>query len=83
MAFQFEKDLIRHTLTHSEDPNVRKYKCPSRACDYASKGFKRKDHFTRHVRAQHGMVGGHFCRERYGIVVVDVMTGSCTLFGTV
>ncbi|KAE9976482.1 hypothetical protein EG328_002598 [Venturia inaequalis] len=55
MAFQFEKDLIRHTLTHNEDPDVRKYKCPSRSCDYSWKGFKRKDHFMRHVRAQHGM----------------------------
>ncbi|QDS69614.1 hypothetical protein FKW77_008801 [Venturia effusa] len=55
MAFQFEKDLIRHTLTHNEDPDVRKYKCPSSSCNYFRKGFKRKDHFTRHVRVQHGM----------------------------
>lgn len=55
-AFQFEKDLIRHTLTHNEDPDVRKYKCPSRPCEYAWKGFKRKDHFKRHVRKQHRMV---------------------------
>lgn len=60
MAFQFEKDLIRHTLTHNEE---RKYKCPSRSCDYAWKGFKRKDHFTRHVRAQHGMVGHYLYVE--------------------
>ncbi|TID23710.1 hypothetical protein E6O75_ATG03346 [Venturia nashicola] len=55
MAFQFEKDLIRHTLTHNRDPHIRIYKCPSRSCNYALKGFKRKDHFMRHVRTQHGM----------------------------
>lgn len=55
-GFGAPKDLDRHYVTHN--PDYRPFDCPIRDCNQA---FKRKDHFTRHVRNKHG-----WTKERLG-----------------
>ncbi|KAK3704821.1 hypothetical protein LTR37_013653 [Vermiconidia calcicola] len=45
--FLYSKDLRRHQATHGQAPGI--YFCPLTECEFAEKGFFRKDHFDRHL----------------------------------
>ncbi|KAK3691161.1 hypothetical protein LTR37_018815 [Vermiconidia calcicola] len=45
--FLYPKDLRRHEATHGQASRI--YFCPWTDCEFAKKGFIRKDHFDRHL----------------------------------
>lgn len=47
--FVFGKDLRRHELTHAP----RTIFCQFKWCKHSTKGFRRPDHYERHLRSQH------------------------------
>lgn len=48
--FHCPREVERHMITHTSE---RRYFCEVPSCLYATKGFGRKDHLTRHTRAKH------------------------------
>lgn len=50
-SFVFRKDLNRHEKTHN--PSVREFYCQIAGCPWAARGFQRRDHYVRHMRAHH------------------------------
>jgi len=49
--FLTPREVQRHLVTHGVGD---RYYCAILSCPYATKGFGRKDHLTRHVRSRHG-----------------------------
>lgn len=45
--FIFKKDMARHARTHT--PDNRSFFCDVEACQWAERGFQRKDHWRRHM----------------------------------
>lgn len=48
------RDMARHLSVHHPGKiSLPRYLCPETGCMYAIKGFKRRDHLSRHIRRQH------------------------------
>lgn len=51
--FLYPRELARHMPTHGSEYSLQRFICPDAECSYAIRGFLRRDHLIRHVRARH------------------------------